>query len=267
MPKPWSDNEGAKDWDGFRATRYSLAHKQVWELPLIEGSATGEGDGPTTTTVGQVLSRIFRAVPSDETSADSGRRGKIEIKNIGMLAEITAADEKFAFDKFKNKPFNIEVLMALVELENEGLNSFATGWFWYDRNSVRDEPHESYEFFVVGDGKIVREAIGFSDHSNSGFDPSIFVEEDFSKSIWRNDEFWHDAHVRNWYRKFYRETPMGQLFALRSDEPTLFHVPEDRWAAERTEWFRQFAQHLSQIRRLQWAVVILLAVVLYLLWK
>lgn len=272
LRKVWSGEEGGKGWTGFRPTMYQLDHK-VWRLPLVEGVAS-DGGKLNETTIGDVLSQVFRLPSPRETATEaspdtaSERSASIEMDEQPMLTTIRASGREFVFDGFKNKAFNIEVLKNLVALENEGAPYSRTAWFWYDSDHVLDDVLESYIFFVTHGGKIVRERVAFYDSHGSGFDPSIFKEvAKESPAIWRNEEFWHDAGVRYWYRRFYRETETGQLFALRSDEPTLFHAEEDRWETERIEWLGQLVVHATRIQRLLWAIVILLAGILFFLWR
>jgi len=116
----------------------------------------------------------------------------------------------------------------LLNFRKERINPLDTAWFFYDKDSVTDDPHDSYScFFVVHRDKIIRERFSFSDRSGSGFDPTIFTVDD-SEPIWSHDLAWRDARIRFWYRKFYTETRTGQLMVLRSDGPELYHYAEGR---------------------------------------
>src|SRR5262249_4607889 len=110
-----------------------------------------------------------------------------------------------------------------------------------------------YFFFVVAKNKIVRERIGFSDHHDSGFDPSIFETQDHKNMMWHNAADWHEAETRYWYRKFYTETHTGQLMALQPD-PQLFYY--ERTAPEVMGAVAVLQQSLLRIRFVLWILVI-----------
>jgi len=215
--------EGARDmwsnpdlhWDGFTAVEYSLDTNRVLELPLVSRPATGTEAADVPTTVGGVLrnavDRQFKTVTP----------GVLEGHTVTLPTD--AGDIVLPCS-----PFCSRLVSMLLEFRSEGVNPFDTSWFWFDSDSVTDDPHERYAFFVVHGGKIIREQLSFSDHSESGFDPRILVTEEDSDPIWFSEKGWNDARLRYWYRKFYRETATGQMMVLRSDEPDLFHYPEGR---------------------------------------
>lgn len=102
-------------------------------------------------------------------------------------------------------------------------------WFWYDSDSVTDDPHETFSFFVVEKDAIVAEEIHFDDYRGNGFDPTLFELPSFEKRVWFREPDWYEANVKYWYRRFYKETRTGQLMVLRSDEPPLFYFEEGPW--------------------------------------
>jgi hypothetical protein len=158
-------------------------------------------------------------------------RCKFELpERLGMRLRLTIKTE-YGEVVLKGPSFNCEVLRELLALVAEGVEPFYSEWFWYDRDSCRDDPQEIYSFFVVSRDKIVRESVSFGDHHNSGFDPAIFKSESFSDSVWFNDSDWREARTRFWYRKFYAETRTGQLMVLRPDEPILYSFERPQAAA------------------------------------
>lgn len=203
----WSNP--TKEWEGFRFATYSLDSKKAWELPLTKKYKKEEKTEEISTTVGEAYKSLAEQ--------------PFEIEPYSVLGvQITANNDKV---EFKGPAFNCQVLEALLLLRKDGINPFSSLWFWYESDSCRDDPHESYRFFVVHSDKIVRESLSFSDYHGNGFDPDIFVPEEESDFIWFNDADWSEARTRFWYRKFYSETRMGQLMVLRPDEPILYHYP------------------------------------------
>jgi len=144
--------------------------------------------------------------------------------------------------RVRGSEFNCDVLAMLLNFRIAGVDAFQTTWLWYDHwESVGDDPYEMYSFFIVHGDAIIRERFSFIDRlsngrdSSNGFDPTIFSsggdlncfpDGGDSDPIWFRDEGWKAAQLRFWYRRFYQETRIGQLMALRSDEPALYHYPE-----------------------------------------
>lgn len=204
-------------WDGFVAVEYNLDAKGVLELPLLSRPATGTEPADVPTTVGGLLKNaVDRQVKTVTPGVLDGHTVKLatEAGDTVLLCPCS--------------PFCGQLVSMFLEFRSESVNPFATSWYWFDSDSVTDDPHERHAFFVVHHDKIIREQVSFSDHSGSGFDPRSFVTDVDSAPIWFSEKGWSDARLRYWYRKFYRDTATGQMMVLRSDEPDLFHFPEGR---------------------------------------
>lgn len=198
-----------KEWEGFRFAAYSLDSKKVCNLPLTREWLKEGKTEQVPITVGDVYGSLLER--------------HFEVNPYSILSvQITTDNDKL---EFKGSQFNCELLKKLLQLRKDGVNPFSSLWFWYDSDSCREDPQESYRFFVVYNDKIVREDISFGDYHGNGFDPDIFVSEKESDSLWFNDLDWSEARTRFWYRKFYSEARMGQLMVLRPDEPILYHYP------------------------------------------
>jgi len=248
-----------KEWDGFRFAAYSLVLEKVWNLPLTRKCPIDGKTQEIQTTVGE----IYKSLANRQTEVESW---------AGCDMIITTETEKLVLD---GMPFHRDVLQALLGFRSEGVDPFAADWFWYDRDSVRDTPQCSYNFFVVHHDRIVRENISFSDYDSYdyarfGFDPFIFRIGDNSKSIWRNDTAWEDARIRFWYRKFYTETLRGRLMVLRDDEPALHENQYHRGAVTTdilSRNFPIFLKLLSKTHVLLWVLTVLGVLILIRLWR
>jgi hypothetical protein len=131
----------------------------------------------------------------------------------------------------------------------------------------RDDPHENYAFFVVFNDKIVRERVAFSDHHGSGFDPDVFITDDHSNAIWRNDHAWTEARVRLCYKRFYGETQTGQLMLLRDDSPEVFDARRSIASPEHLLLANLFTL-VRKINVALWVVLVALTgLILFRLWK
>jgi hypothetical protein len=192
-----------KEWEGFRFRAYWLDPEKVLSLPLtLERSVDGKEDNVATT-----VEELYRKLADGRVESDH-RPADLKIK--------TKTQELCV----RGLWFNLEIMHTLLTLLNDGVDPFAAQWFWYDHNRALKDPHEVYEFFVVANGKIVRESVSFSDYPGSGFDPSVFVKDD-SEPSWLNEKAERYAVDLFWYHKFLQETTRGQLMALRHDGPAL----------------------------------------------
>jgi hypothetical protein len=184
-------------WSGFHCTAYSLNSK-VLDLPLTQRRRVDGATENIPTTVGEVYKRL----------ADR----RIEVEEAILEIEITTETEKLVF---AGPAFILRMLEELLGLRNDGANPFSATWYLYDSEFSTDQPHDLYTFFVVCDDKIVREHVCLRDYPGNGFDPSLFEAEDYSFFNRSSEAAWRRALTQFWYRKFYTETQMGQLAALR----------------------------------------------------
>jgi hypothetical protein len=237
-------------WEGFQPVAYWLDLK-VLDLPLTQ--QIGEGTKEVATTVGNV----FEALKDKRITPETFEKGVSVWTDIG-----TTDGTKF---RLSGHDFSCRVLYEMLKLRAQGVSPFNATWYYYDRDLCRDDPQVSYSFFVVDDGKIVRDGVTFFDHHGSGFDPKVFDRMDYSKPVW-SEAAWADASAKYWYRKFYSETRTGQLMLLRSDKPTLFFC-EDRQGPDIIGALGIIGRSLNGVRILLWVVVILGVLTLVLRWK
>ena len=162
--------------------------------------------------------------------------------------------------------FNLRLLLLMLQLRQEGINPFSVSWYFYDEAVCRTDAEVAYSFFLLHNGKFVREKITFYDHNRSGFEPSVFETVDHSDPLWSNERASAKAWAKYWYRKFYAETREGQVMMLRPDHPTLFFC-EDQQAPDTTGAIAILARSVNSIRILLWALIILSVLNLVLRWK
>lgn|GEM_PF-2051345 len=234
----WSNPDA--EWEGFEPVTYWLASKSL-ELPLTRKL----GDGKTESTT---IGTIYGSVNHKQIAPESLAGG------LSVETEVTTVDGSKLI--LLGPDFNRRILDVMLKLSSEGIDPFATVWYYYDKDLCLEDAQRSYTFFVVHNGKIVRQQVSFFDSHDSGFDPSLFASADRSNPIWSNEEAWAEANAKYWYRQFYSETRTGQLMALRSDEPTLFFSDEHP-KADNIGALLFVAHVLRTIRILLWALVAL----------
>ncbi len=113
--------------------------------------------------------------------------------------------------------FVLSVLRDLIDLAKDGVDPPLATWFYYGNDWSRDADI-LYLFFVIHEGKIVRDRFSFM-HC----DPRVLTKSKVADDpIWHAEPYEHEAWETYWYRKFYTETLTGQLMVLRADEPILY---------------------------------------------
>jgi hypothetical protein len=245
MKHLWSSPD--EQWNGFQPVPYWLDVKKVLALPLTLEDPEVSDKKTASTTVGEICKTLLGQHVEIESSVDT---------------EITAESGKLVVT---GPSFNREILEILLSLRQDGTNGFEALWFWYNSDSCRQDPQDSYTFFVVAKDRIAREQVMFFDAQDSGFDPSVFESEASSPFVWFGDKAWRDAKARFWYRKFYAETRMGQLMTLRTDQPRLHYY--DGPTDGRIGNLPMVANLLNKVYFLLWILVILAALELILRWK
>ncbi len=187
----------------------------------------------------------------------------IRVEEGFLYTELTVDDER---KSFAGPSFSRDMLMTILKLRSEGIEPFHSEWYFFDHDSCRDGPHESYAFFVVFGDKIVRERVAFSDYHSSGFDPDVFKSNDHSNETWCNDFAWTQARVRLCYKRFYSETQIGQLMLLRDDSPEIFDARRSIASPEHL----LLADLFTLVRKIHvslWVLIALTGLILFRLWK
>ncbi len=260
-------SEDTTPWEGFKPGRYVLDFKTVLTLPLRhlrEGDSTLDSEAGTATTIEDVLVEIGLT--------EMGKGKKVQLDGFSDL-EIKVDDKKVHLG---GPTFSLDILRFICRLNGQSQNPFDSYLFWYDSDHVLDDAHDSHRFFVVHKDAIVMEGITFSQHSSAGFNPQAFRRAfESGDDIWGHAQDWREAETRYWYRKFYRETMMGQLMALRPDGPELYYFPEGRVPVEPEDEGESLLQVVATIRTevaalsgvVRIILVLLIAVVCLLVWK
>ncbi len=228
-------------WNGFRPVAYFLGEKAL-NLPLTLVRNGGDLGQEENTSMGELLLSL------------KGKEFQIE----DQLTSVCVTTETHSMT-LRGPTFNCRLAAVVLQLQKEGVEPFASSWFWYDKDVSDTDPTDSYTFFVVHQDKIVREAISFLDYHASGFDPAVFDSGDD-----KDTSPWDVAKAAYWYRWFYRETRTGQLMTLRPDSPVLHHYEEGH-AMVQDGNSHAIAELLKQIRSLLWVGLVFLGIILFLL--
>jgi hypothetical protein len=217
-------------WKGFAPTGYRLDWRVLSEMPLIE-----EGDGTATisTTVGAILQEalphLFVPFTPDGELGVAPPRQSCEVKRGLMSLDITTPTRTIKLRTLGNATsFAVDLVNTIISIvERSGDKPLHAMFFYYDRDHVIDDPHESFSFFVVNDDRIVLDRVSFSQHHGSGFDPAVFTPiTKIENRVWANEPEVQRATVRWWYRRFYEETDAGRFTQLREDIDLYYYIPE-----------------------------------------
>lgn len=240
-------------WDGFRPVGYRLDLKVIDGIPInVIPERTDGGDRSV--------------IPTTVFKAFAGLRDK-QIKEVetGIGGDdpdswhVVAVETDSGTERFSGSPFAVTLLERLVCLHKDGINPFEARWFFYDKDTEHDAG-QWYTFFLVCDGKIVRERESIEEHpSDRDFNPAILAGP--IQGLDRYDSLKapakREAELAFWYRKFYTETEAGQLMLLRPYGTILYHYegPQARDTAR--------AVQLLEINRLIWVAIPLLAAIAF----
>ena len=196
--------------EGFQPVGYLFDREKVLGLQFTKDNPNaGERDKTVPTTIGDLMA---------ETAA-------WQIRAVETGPDTTTISTATRTMVVRSALFNCELLKTLLDLRSEGADPFRTTWYWYDRGTSLNGARHVHSFFVVQDGRIVRDRVTFVESASNGFDSTVFDEREV-RAVWSTDDPTDEAWTRFWYRKFYRETQAGQLMTLRPDAPTLHHYPE-----------------------------------------
>jgi hypothetical protein len=229
------------NWNGFRPVVYSFGERAL-NASLKQSRWHGDEKVEEDTSIERLLQDL------------EGKRFQVE----DNLTAISITTETGSLN-LHGPPFNCRLAATILELLKEGIKPLASRWVWYDTDESDTDPTTSYSFFVIHEDRIVRERVSFLDFHNSGFDPAVFDSGDDS-----DDSNWDLAWAAYWYRRFYRETRVGQLMVLRPDMPALHYYPEGRpW--HKLEGAVSSVDDLRRVRALLWVAVSLLALIAFLL--
>lgn len=231
------------NWNGFQPIGYSFGEK-VLSLPLKRIGPDGEQQPQEDISIGTLLDDL------------EGR--DFQIKDILTIVSVTTDAGSF---ELRGPLFHLQLVVAILELQKEGIKPFASEWFWFDSRDSDAGPWIGYSFFAVYQDKLVREEISFVDSPGSGFDPAVFDSGDDSDDY----SSWQLAKAAYWYRRFYQEAKLGKLMVLRPDVPVLHYYPEGRpWLKLEGE-SPSSVELLGNIRSLLRVAIVLLALIVFLL--
>jgi len=243
--RTWADP--TKEWDGFLPVRYRIAGEAAAALRVTKHSSTPAGDQKSESTVFEVI----RALPEGEAF-------KVHVSFSGYT-DLVVGNNKVSFT---GPGFAMDVLNALLDIRQRGFDLSKTGWYWYYRDSMEQEPQQSYSFFAVCGDQIVNECVTFGDYHGSGFDPNVFERSRSEDVLWSGEHSFEEADAALWYRKFYTETRTGQLMVHTPDAP-LHYYPEGRWNPVAA--FTAVERRLASLRALLGWLLLLVGIGLLLL--
>lgn len=113
-----------------------------------------------------------------------------------------------------------QILSILLNLQDKG-ESIYHSWYLYDFDSCNEMPQFIHSFFIAGTHRIVLETVRISSSWMDKCDPNVLIEssvvncQNSSIPLWSNMEADLKAKTTWYYQKFYQETIIGQLQALK----------------------------------------------------
>lgn len=113
-----------------------------------------------------------------------------------------------------------QILSILLNLQVQNKPLYSS-WYRYDYNSCTETPQFIHSFFLAYDYKIILEDAEISTSWMDECDPNILVEtlpagsSNSSMPLWSNIEADLKATALWYYKKFYKETTIGQILSIR----------------------------------------------------
>jgi len=258
-------------WKGFDPTGYEINWKVLSEAPLTE---IGEGNSRIQTTAGTILREalphLFTPLNDDGSIGVAPPCQTCEVDEGAGWLTIKTPSRAIRLNTLGNgSGFAADLVATIIRIDQApDHKSFHPIFFYYDRDHVVDDVHESFSFFVVNDDRVVLDRVTFSRHSGSGFDANMFTPAyGIEHQTWRSEPNVQHARVRWWYRRFYEQTDAGQLTVLREDVDLYHYVPEWRQRQLMAVGIEQIARHTAQLQRLVIYALIALALIVILLWR
>lgn len=264
--------EAQRTWRGFDPTGYTIDWNLLLKAPLIE---MGLGSNQVQTTAGNILreamphfftplnpDRSLGIAPSPQICEVEQHPGRLNIKTPERVIRLNTLgnDTRFTADL-------VATIITVDRLhDHKSINPI---FFYYDRDYVVDDVvHESFDFFVVNDGRFALDTVTFFRDRESGFDPNVF-EPHFARDrqIWDSEPGVLQAQVRWWYRRFYEETEAGRLTLLRDDANLYHYVPESKQRQSMAENIELIARRTARIQSLFIYALIALGLIVVLLWR
>jgi hypothetical protein len=207
------------EWNGFEPTGYEVNWSVLMEAPLTE--VTSEG-AKVQTTAGAVLREAtphrFPPLNADGSIGETAPRQPCEVKEGPGFATMTTPRRTITLHTLGDSTgFAAHLLTTVIEIDRlVGDHPFHPVFFYYDRDHVTDDAHES--FFVVNENRFLLDRVSLSRYSGNGFDPHVFrLAFGVDPQTWDSEPDVAAARVRWWYRRFYEETDAGQVTTLRED--------------------------------------------------
>lgn len=261
----------ARTWRGFEPTGYEIDWKVLSNAPLSE---LGDGSNRVQTTAGAVLREalphLFTPLNEDGSLGATPARQGCDVEEGTGWVTFKTPTRTIRLDTLGNgSGFAADLITTIVKIDQlPEQRSFHPIFFYYDRDHVVDDVHESFSFFVVNDNRVALDRITFSRHSGSGFDPEMFkpafvVEHE----VWASESSVQEAQVRWWYRRFYEETDTGRLTTLREDVDLYHYMPEWKERQLIAADIKQVGRLLSQLQKLSVLALVALGLIVLLLWR
>jgi hypothetical protein len=258
-------------WRGFDPTGYEIQWKLLSEAPLTEMC---DGSNRVQTTAGAILREalphLFTPLNDDLSVGVTPPRRTCEVEEGTGWLTIKAPSRVIKLDTLGNgSGFAADLVATVIKVDQlPEHQSFHPIFFYYDRDRVVDDVHESFSFFVVNDDRFVLDRVTFSRHSGNGFDPGMFKPfYEVEHQIWASEPHVEQAKVRWWYRRFYEETDAGRLTLLHDDIDLYHYVPEWKQRQVMAASIEQIARSTAQLQKLVIYALIALALIVILLWR
>lgn len=134
-----------------------------------------------------------------------------------MMEECVESTNEIPFIKTSKASYQLrnkniyKIMSFLVKLKQEQKSLGYCNWYFWKWEHV--DIYQSYIFFITGENQI--ESEHFSLDLNSDIDFDLLVSPYDGQE--GEDKEYHEAVAHYWHRRFYKETQIGQIEAIREE--------------------------------------------------
>lgn len=143
-----------------------------------------------------------------------------EPSDASFMKSFRVKCENFEYTVECNNLIARQILSVLLNLQDKG-EAIYHSWYLYEYDRCNEMPQFIHSFFIAGSHRIVLENVEISSSWMDECDPNVLIESsvancpDSSVPLWSNWEADLKAETTWYYQKFYQETILGQLAALK----------------------------------------------------
>ena len=123
------------------------------------------------------------------------------------ISDIKCSDGEY---RIKSRKLYVDELLRLaLSLYKEKISILSCAWYFIEKDECMDSPMTSNRFFLVNEGKIIRDGFGLMDCMDLKSD--LLVSHAVGEKTWRDEDKNRSARDHRAYENFYESTEAGKF--------------------------------------------------------